>query len=361
MRALKLRLGPYFSLDIEDMWAKITTKLGWTDLHRHVYALSSPPIASISPGLTSQINTRDSRGWTPFLCAVIGNLEAVHILLCAGANPRMNNNLVWAVRAGANTVISALLRAGAYINLPDAGGSTALHWAANTNLAYSINGLAVALELVRHGAHMLDWNILDEYGCSALGCAQERVRQHPWDKDSKKIVELYDTRRIPAGAQYLPAPPLIDITDESAKNDINGLPPTSLIRAGLKGDLHAIGDLIQRGAMVNERDADGRTLLHLIALGQASDGYRVALELARHGGWGVDWLALLYDKTGGWTALQVAEGRLRSAWLSNEERDELRNVRDLLQGRRLPPGEEYLWPCMDPDFYKSRMSGALDN
>lgn len=136
---------------------------------------------------------------------------------------------------------------------------------------------------------------------------------------------------------------------------MQAFPPTSLICAGLCGDLEAIGDLIRRDAMVNERDEEGRTLLHLVTLGRVPDGYRVALELVRHGGWGVDWDAKADD---GQTALDMVWQRLQGA-LSVEVREEAGKVRELLRARRLPLGEEYLWPCMDLDFYR-RMPGAWD-
>lgn len=135
-------------------------------------------------------------------------------------------------------------------------------------------------------------------------------------------------------------------------NDTIGLPSISLGRAVLKGEIDAVGELSQRGAMVNERDHGGRTILHLVALGRVPKGYLVALELVRYGGWGVNWDALTGDGSN-CTPLQIAETRIEQEHLSQEEREELEKVRDLLKAKRLPPGEEYLWPCMEPDFYSN--------
>lgn len=354
----------------------------WTDLHQHFVRFAPPTFTSIPPDLISLVNVQDSWGQTPLFHAMLVSPENIHMLLRAGANPRINVAiLTMAARAGADTAISTLVRAGAYINISDSNDKTALHWAANPGLVYSINGLTVALELVRHAGHLLDWEILDDNERSPLEWAQIRARQNPDDADSRHILQLYHTRRLPTWAEYLQTPPAVDDASyEPSQDDIYGFPLTPLLRAALRGDIDGIGDLIHQGAMVNERDCEDRTLLHLIALGMVPHGYRVALELVRHGGWGVDWDAVAgesqlecgseetkvnsdeaWDGEGvGCTPLQIAESCLKHKALTEQGREELEKVRDLLKARRLPPDEEYLWPCMDPDFYALRMPGAWD-
>lgn len=360
INALKFKLGPYLYLDIEHTWEDLATKLGWTDSQRLLCALSpqpTPTITSVSSEPASQVNARDALACTSLLYASLCDAEAVQALLRSRANPRQNEILTYAARAGTAAVISALVRAGADVNATATDGRAALHWAANYNMAYSINEFAVALELIRHGGHMLDWDVQDNYDRTALDSAKERVRVNPSDEDSKRLLELYSTHQLPDGAQYIPVPSSVDAADEeSVTNDGIDLPSTSLIRAELKGDFDAIDDLIQRGAMVNERDRDGRTLLHLVALGQVPDGYRVALELVGNGGWSVHWDATMHDGDRELTPLDIAE----SEGLNGEQRVELETIRDLLTARRLPPGAEYLWPCMDPDFYEPSMPGAWD-
>ena len=101
--------------------------------------------------------------------------------------------------------------------------------------------------------------------------------------------------------------------------------------------------------MVNERDEHGRTLLHLIAMGdRVPNAYDVALELVRHGGRaGIDWDAVTEE---GAKAEQLVETALLRDDLGDGVRQELKCIRELLSTRRLPPGENYIFPCMNPGF-----------
>lgn len=346
LNALKDSLGPYLTQSIEDTYARLATKMRWTDLHRYLGFLSSPALTSVPPDLISQVNIRDSFGCTPLFYAMLVSPEAVRALLAVGANPRIDSAiLTWAARTGADLAVGPLVRAGACINESEMD----LHRAANFDVAHAI---------------MQDFE------------QPWRAHRNSDDEESGLVTEVHYTCGLSYSVQYPPAP-LDDAEDWS-------LP----ILAGTQGDIDVIGTLINRGAMVNKRDHEGRTLLHLVASGKVPNGYRIALELIRHGGWAVDWDALVnqyglgdeqeesgdenenlettdgvyeeWDGRGvGCTPLKIAELRLEFDELTEQEREELHDIRDLLEARRLPHDEEYLWSCMDPDFY-ARMPGAWE-
>lgn len=385
--SLKLTLGPYLSLDVEDTWEALAIKMKWLDLHRQLCALPSESTAiAISPELVSQVNVQDGYGLTPLFYAAHLSPEAVNELLLAGANPRLNRILFEVVRTGEETLVSTVVRAGADVVLWDeqeeAGTLRFCPYIPRASIA------TTTLELARHTGHLFKWDLRETYKTAVVEWANAWISENSPDEDMKDRLDFYSYCRAHLdNAQYLP-------TDDFVDDCLGiGLPSTSLIRAGLEGEISAIGDLIRRGAMVNERDPEDRTLLHLIAIGEVPNGYRIALELVRHGGWGVHWDALICDEDGDWTALQIAESRLHRHDLklsesrqgggvgpeedrvvelsdgdveeidlddeevediaTDEEYEELKKIRDLLAARRLPPGEKYLWPCMDPDFYKS--------
>lgn len=380
---IKYKLNLYLPQGTEDAYEGLVTKMRWKKLHRCILELGSTMLATIPSELASQVNIKDFQGWTPLLLAVLVNPHAIPALLAAGANPRIDTSMMpmplWAVMVGASSTLSILVRVGVDINQSESvSGTTALHQVADHRHLTGHN-LAGALELVRHAGHLLNWDapIHNTKRYTPLDLAREWARQHPNHEEIKKIHKLYRTRRLPRGAQYIPTSPIVDILEDHLDDDNTGLPPTSLIRAGIQGRIQLIGDLISRGAMVNERDQLGRTLLHLAALGQVPNGYRVVLELVRHGGWGVDWDALVVkgepqnnNQTGPEsgvrrhrgakvTALEIAQARLNKDQLTEQEREELQKIRDVLEARRLPAGEKYLWPCMDPDFYKPQRAGSL--
>ena len=122
----------------------------------------------------------------------------------------------------------------------------------------------------------------------------------------------------------------------------------SLIETVILGGVESIGALISAGAMVNERDEAGHTLLHLIAMGdRVANGYQVALELLRHGGpRGIDWDAVTND---GKTALVIAEENLQND-LGDDMRTEMTAIAEFLRYRHLPFGEQYVFPCMGPSY-----------
>ena len=125
------------------------------------------------------------------------------------------------------------------------------------------------------------------------------------------------------------------------------MPRVSLINTALAGDVSSIGRLISAGAMVNERDKEGYTLLHLIAMGnRVPNAYQVTLELERYGRHGIDHAAVVAGKT----ARHLAEDTLRRSELHESTRFELERIKAYLISPHLPLGYEYIFPCMDPRY-----------
>ena len=318
------------------------------------------------------MNARNRYCQTPLYQAILSCPEAVDTLLRAGANPHLiAGPLEDAVRAYSHRAIGALVRAGADVNQRyhwDNGAiDTALHSVVRYKSALGPGARQpCALELVRHAGHLLNWDVRIEDGDTPLGWAEWMVDQHPDDQDVASIYELYKTRRLPPGAQLVARSCLND--DAKAVVDLKS---TSLIKAGLAGNIQAIGHLITAGAMVNERDEDDRSLLHLVAMGLVPDSYSVALELVRYGGYGVDWDAMTKE---GLTAEQLVHRTLSSLALDDKRREEASNVLSLLQQRALPEGVDYIYPCIHPDYCREcsirpctgycsntlRMPGAFD-
>lgn len=348
MRSLQLTIvGPYLHEDPHETWASLQRKMHWVDLHLLFVDYHSPLVALDAlermlklPGFAAQLNARDTRSRPPLYYASRVHPEAVEVMLRAGTNPWLvEESLVYAAVVGADAAIGPLIRAGADINAHDQYGRTALHLAAlpADKASSGLQRYQVALALLRHGRHSIDWDARDIWSRTPLDVAQQFARTYPLDDRFRTTVELYASRKVPSHARYIPPRRVVELEDGETPAR-----STSLVQAGLRGDCEAVGQLISRGAMVNEGDDDGHTLLHLVAMGRAQDGYKVALELVRYGGYSVDWEA---QTPAGDTAITLARERLARA-----DCEEARDILCLLEAHRLPLGERYIFPCMDPDY-----------
>lgn len=339
-------VSPYMHEDVDEAMDSLQRKMRWTNLHRLVLRLDGHgPDVSLTgllretlalPGIAAQVNTVDSGGCPPLYYAVYSRQrEAVDLLLRAGANPKLFDAIANAADAGAWESIGPLLRAGANFNqTKHYWRRTGLHLAAGF-INVKKDHYRTAVELVRHGGHRIDWTKTDKFGDTPLAIAAWKQQRYPDNESCRLIHNLYS---LPAGTQYL------NFFNDPPEN----APIPSLIQAGLAGDAQAIGEFILAGAMVNERDEDGCTLLHLFSIDdRIPNRWQVALELVRHGGYSVDWNSVTPD---GKTALQLAQERLLAVDLNNVERKLSARIARLVRLHRLPADEAYIYPSMDPDY-----------
>lgn len=300
------------------------------------------------PGISTQINRSDRVGWTPICYATRAFPEAVEVLLQAGASPKRGILLLHQSAPDQWKAVSVLIRAGYPMDKRDRVnfGRSPLHYI----VVAKQPSYRHALELVRHGGHLLDWGVRDDYGDTPFDVTNYSVNKKPGNEQLQLIRELYRTQRIPYHAQFISSfdgERLMDAEEATMH------PRISLIDTGLAGDVESIGRLISAGAMVNERDEEGRTLLHHLAIHDPfPNREKVMLELIRHSGyWGIDWDAES-DSDAGRTALDIAAETLEMEDLDVSIHAEVTLVQAVLCNRYglLPDGMEYIFPCMDPRY-----------
>lgn len=353
-------MRPLLGESIDEVSATLDEKLERSDLQAFLLqphpditqALGTLRDMLLLPTIKAQINRRDGYGWTPVAYATNVFPEAVETLLQAGASTRAGPYLLHQNGLDQWKAISALIRAGYPTDERhrDTFGRFSLHYVASTLQPRYRH----ALELVRHGGHLLDWNALDDDNNTPLEVAEHFANRNPNNEQLQLIRELCLTRRIPPHAQYISSfdgERLMD-ADEAAAH-----PSISLIDTALAGDVQSIGPLISAGAMVNERDGEGRTLLHHLAYHDTiPNREQIMLELLQHSGYrGIDWEATTAD---GQTPLDIAAETLAIEGLDMRIRAEVAYVQGVLQIRCgvLPDGMDYIFPCMDPRYCRRCVS-----
>ena len=294
------------------------------------------------PGVTTQINRQDGFGWTPLAYAIRAFPEAVEAILRAGASLRAVSSALHQQGPRQWKAISALIRAGYPTDERDTEnfGRTPLHDVpADRQPRYRH-----VLEIMRHGSHLIDWNACDDDGATPLDYAAYWAEAAPDNEQLQLIHALYRTQQIPPHAQYISS---FDGEQLMSAEEASERPCVSLIDVAITGPVQEIGRVLAAGAMANERDKEGRTLLHLIAMGgHVPNGYSVALELERHARYGIDHDAM-YD---GKTAFDIAVATLSKTNLSEDTRREMTSITAYLADPCLPVDEQYLFPCMDPKY-----------
>jgi ankyrin repeat protein len=141
--------------------------------------------------MSADSNRLDERGETPLTWAIghINNkvspqiqLNLIGLLLEYGANPNLHDRnqtgttpLIWATMLHQDTVVAALIRGGANVNLPDLNGNTPLHFVEDSE---------IAILLLRAGATRLSIN---KNGKTPLDIATSQKRSSILDILTKSI------------------------------------------------------------------------------------------------------------------------------------------------------------------------------
>jgi ankyrin repeat protein len=242
-----------------------------------------------------QVNSADERGNTPLIHAsAVGNAMTVRMLLGAGADPKMANNLGGTpLIYGATDAVKTrlLVEAGADVNAVSGIGRTPLIVAA------SVPGNTASVKLLL--AHDADWKAIDKTGLNALVVAASA--------GNLEVVRMLVDRG--SDAKYNPAPGGAALHFAAANRDtamiryllaqgaqvdarLNFAMPvkfgkialdqiTPLMFAASYGPVDAVRALLEAGADVNAKDVRGMTPLMYAVSSETQDPVLVKLLLAR--------------------------------------------------------------------------------
>ena len=221
-----------------------------------------------NPGL---LNEKDSKGFTPIHCAVVGaKIEVVRFLVEKGADLDAKNKnglspLFTALDRGRNSIAAVLIDNGADLNFRGYLGRNLLHMAARSG------NVSVARLLLDKG---IDVNSVDSGGFTPLGlsfiAAQESTARLLIDRGGslnalKPESDEYQNHlndminRGKSGILKI----MLDLSDKINYMDYKGR--NLMHRAAASGQLDIVNVLINKGMNVNKKDYTGRTPLYYAA------------------------------------------------------------------------------------------------
>ncbi|XP_020266224.1 serine/threonine-protein phosphatase 6 regulatory ankyrin repeat subunit B-like [Asparagus officinalis] len=204
-----------------------------------------------------------------------GSLDAVRVLVGAGARIDLDRDRVFHEAAGGNRIdlISALENSNGVVlgwaRLVDSGGRTPVHYAAANG---HLDAVKICLESGDGDPDQADWAGWSPLHCAAYGgfldVVEFLIERSNFDP---KIAVTFDGKKTP-----------LDLAVEAGHShlhDVLGL-GDKLLRRVRVGDVDGVSECIFRGVGVNRKDQNGWAALHWAAFGGWVDIVRLLVENA---------------------------------------------------------------------------------
>ena len=239
---------------------------GRTPLHWAAMTGANAAVRLLISELGADIMAVDANGFTPLHHAAHGGyIETTSLLagsyggLGVGALKvatfgRLHTPLHLAVLSGQREVTETLLYAGAEVGAKDSAGRTALHY------AVTCSRVDLMREMVKKfGA---DTSAITNDGRTVIGLAEEMVKE----EEDEVCQDVFPSNSRGKSSAAVEATIILkmSVALEDAKRNSGW---TALHRAAFDGDNNMVELLRTRGASPHVRDFDGRTPLHLAAIG----------------------------------------------------------------------------------------------